>query len=387
MAGMLTITAAQARRFMLLRHGLLGARRFRGAAGAMAFIRQVGCIQFDPIDVCGRNPDLVLQSRVIGYGKPVLDRLLYADRLLIDYYDKEMSIFPVEDWPHTAPVRAWHAQHERSRAQLQEAGGQLLMQIERSGPLSARDVEMSDRVAWYWGSSRLARAALEHLYYRGELGIHHRRGSVKYYDLIQRCVPRHLLEAPYPHEDQAARQRWQLRRRIGALGLAWNRASAAWLGIPDFGAERRRQTFAALEAQGIIRPLRVEGLRDSFYCLSEDQPWLELAQSGQRFRPRTELIAPLDNLMWDRALIRAIFGFDYTWEIYTPPARRRYGYYVLPLLQGERFIGRVEPVWDRKARSLSVRGLWLEDGVKPGKRLSAAIDAALARFEDFQKRG
>lgn len=381
-----TITAAQARRFMLLKHGLLGPRRFRGKAGALAFIRQVGCIQFDPIDVCGRNPDLVLQSRVSGYSKSMLDSLLYQDRLLLDYYDKEMSIFPVEDWPHTAPVRDWHAEYERSHAELQAAREPLLSEIERLGPLCSRDIEMAEKVDWYWGSSRLARAGLEHLYYRGELGIHHRKGSTKYYDLIHRLIPKDILAAPYPHEDMAARQRWQLLRRIGAIGLAWDRASAAWLGIADFGAARRRETFAELLAEGLIVPLKVEGLKDSFYCLTEDLPWLEQARSEETYAPRCELIAPLDNLIWDRALIKVLFDFDYTWEIYTTPAKRRYGYYVLPLLMGERFIGRVEPVWDRKSDSLSVKGLWYEPDIKPGKRLEAAVDKAVAGFAAFHRR-
>lgn len=386
MAAIRQITRQEARRFMLMKHGLIGCKRFSGKAGVMDFVRQVGCIQFDPIDVCGRNPDLVLQSRVQDYGKAMLDQLLYQDRALVDYYDKEMSIFPVADWPHGAPVRAWHQQSERSHSQLQEALPALLAEIRQRGPLSARDIEMHDKVDWYWGSSRLARAGLEHLYYRGELGIHHKRGTHKYYDLIERLLPAEILGQPYPHADQATRQLWQLRRRIGALGLAWDRASAAWLGIADFATPRRRQAFAALTAAGEITPLKVEGLRDAFYCLSADLPLLEQALSTQEQAPRCELIAPLDNLIWDRNLIKALFDFDYTWEIYTTPAKRKYGYYVLPLLQGENFIGRVEPVFDRKTGRVTVKGLWYEPEVKPGKRLTAAVDKALAGFEAFHRR-
>ena len=379
------LTMPQARRFLLRRHGLMGPRRFDGAEGAMAFIRQVGSIQFDPIDVCGRNPDLVLQSRVAGYHKGVLADLLYGQRRLVDYFDKELCIFPMEDWPHFARMRERRGQWMRSHEEVAAAREQVLKEIRDRGPLSSKHIGIDDKVHWFWGSTRLARATLEHLYYGGELGIHHKQGTVKHYDLIERCVPQALLTAPDPHEDDRALNRFLVLRRIGAIGLLWNRASSAWLGLEDFKTPQRQQAFAALEAEGAILPVAVDGVRDTLYGLAEDEPRLLAAAQADDNAPRCELIAPLDNLIWDRRLIQALFDFDYTWEIYTPEAKRKYGYYVLPLLYGDRLIGRVEPVYDKKARKLTVKNIWYEDGVKPDRTIKKAVNACLARFEAFHK--
>lgn len=385
---MRSITARQAARFLLLRQGLLGPRRFRGGAGALGFIRQAGSIQFDPIDVCGRNPDLVLQSRVEDYDRQTLSSLLYQERRLVDYFDKELCIFPAEDWPKFAFMRENRGGWMRSREEVSGAKEAVLREIGERGPLRSKDIVSNDRVSWFWGSTRLPRAVLEHLFYAGELGIHRREGSVKYYDLIGRCLPPALLSQPSGLDSEEALHRFLLLRRIGAVGLLWNRASPAWLGFPNFKRAQRDRVFAALEAEKAIVPLRVEGLRDSLYMLAGDEALLAEAAARQDFEPRCELITPLDNLMWDRALIESIFGFSYTWEIYAPPQKRVYGYYVLPLLLGERLIGRAEPVFDRKGGRLQLKGLWLEQGVDGSDpSLKAAIDGCLERFEAFHRRG
>ena len=118
-----TLTNEQARRFLLRHHGLIGEHRFHGAEGVLRYIRQCGCIQFDPIDVCGKNAELVLQSRIKGFTKRMLFSLLYEDRRLVDYFDKNLSIFPIEDWPH----------FERERA-LNRARGRSMEEVNRVAP-------------------------------------------------------------------------------------------------------------------------------------------------------------------------------------------------------------------------------------------------------------
>ncbi|NLD34801.1 MAG: winged helix-turn-helix domain-containing protein [Clostridiales bacterium] len=385
MTAAIRLSREQARRFLLTRHGLMGEHRFIGPEGAFAFIRQAGSIQFDPIDVCGRNPDLVLQSRIQGYSKAMLADLLYRQRRLVDYFDKELCIFPTKDWPHFARMRERRGLWMRSHEQISGAREHVLAEIRDRGPLCSKDIGIDDKVHWFWGSTRLARATLEHLYYGGELGIHHKQGTVKYYDLIERCIPPALAAAPDPHPDQASLHRFLVLRRIGAVGMLWNRASAAWLGLEDFNTPQRQQIFAALEAQGAILPVMVEGIRDRFYCLREDEPRLADAVQEGAMPPRCELIAPLDNLIWDRKMLQALFDFDYTWEIYTPADKRRYSYYVLPLLLGDRFIGRAEPVFDKKAGKLTVKSIWYEEGVKPNRAVKRAVDGCLARFEAFHR--
>lgn len=382
---MLNLSNLQARRFLLYHQGLLGAHRFEGSAGVMAYIRQAGSIQFDPIDVCGRNPDLVLQSRVKGYRKQMLEKLLYQERSLTDYYDKELCIFPVEDWPYFERTRLRHREYVRSHEEIKDALDAVLHAVEERGPLSSRDLGMHTKVHWYWGPSRLSRAALEHLYFRGDLMIHHKRGTAKHYDLTKRCLPPEILAQADPHEQLLDHQKWLVLRRLGAVGLLWNRASPAWLGLGDFKAERRKMVFGQLLEEGRILPVQVEGLRDTLYCLSEGRELAAFILRAPSLEPRCELIAPLDNLIWDRALLKALFAFEYTWEIYAPADKRKFGYYVLPLLIGDSFAGRVECVYDKKTRKLQLRNIWFEEGVVQDSTLQAAVNSCLARFELFHQ--
>ena len=106
---------------------------------------------------------------------------------------------------------------------------------------------------------------------------------------------------------------------------------------------------------------------------------------GKKYKPRCELIAPLDCVMWDRKLIKVLFGFDYTWEIYTPANKRKYGYYVLPMIYGDQFVGRIEAVNDRKTKTLNVKNIWYEDGVRHTKALVSAVDDCIKRFAKFNE--
>lgn len=386
---MTSLTARQARRFLLLHHGLLGPHRFTGKDGALAFVRQAGCIQFDPVNVCGRNAELTLQSRVKGFTRDTLGALLYGDRALIDYPDKNLAILPVEDWPYM----------ERYRARARRGGGefpglaaleaQALHYIEENGPVASDELPIEGSIAWHssihwsgnWhGESNAARSVLEQLYSTGALVIHHKRGTRKVYDLASRHIAPELLAAPDPLPQELEHLAWRVKRRIGAVGLLWNRASDAWLGILGMRTPERTAAFETLLARGEILPVRVDGVRDTLYLRACDEPTLRLAMSGERFSPRCEVIAPLDPLMWDRKLVRALFGFDYTWEIYTPAEKRKFGYYVLPLLWGEGFVGRVEAVADAKAGVLRVCHIWLEDGVRRTKALDAALAGCMRRL-------
>jgi len=363
------ITKIQAQRYLLLWQGLMGKHRFIGKEGAFQFVRQAGCVQFDPIDICGRSADLTLLSRVKGYEKNMLEALLYEERRLADYFDKNLAIIPAEDWPCFARERAWHESHGRSREQADQLAPEILSIIREKGPQCAQSLPFSQKAHWYWSDTSLSRAVLESLYFRGRLIIHHKKGTIKYYDLAERHLPEGLLSAPDPFPDAESHRRFLALRRIGAVGLMWNKASDAWLGIPDFKAAERNAAFAAWEKEGEIIPVQVEGIREILYMPKAGLPDLERACSEEKFAPRCEVIAPLDSLMWDRKLIRALFDFEYKWEIYTPASQRKYGYYVLPLLRNGRLIGRVEAVREEKA--LRIRNLWLEEGEKisaAGKR-------------------
>ena len=389
---MLNITPDQARQFILLKQGLLGRHRFAGKDGAYQYVRQAGCIQYDPVDVCGRNAELTLQSRVKGFTKRMLDDLLYRDRLLVDYADKELSIWPSEDWPYFASYRERSMALGKTFSGILELEEEAIHHIRANGPVSSDSLPLEGTVFWHssmhWSGhwhkeSPAARSVLEQLYTDGVLLIHHKSGTRKFYDLADKYLPADLLAAPDPCPDESARLDWRVLRRIGAVGLLWNRRSDAWLGI-SMAAEERDAAFARLEKAGRITPVRVEGLRFPLYVLNTDLPLLESVRSGQAdCKARLEFLAPLDPMLWDRKLIEALFGFQYSWEIYTPASKRKYGYYVLPVLYGDRLVGRIEPKADRKANSLTVQNIWFEPGVRQTKTLSGMIDKAVCRLARF----
>ena len=378
----LRITKEQARRFILLKQGLLGKKRFISKDGAFDYIRQAGCIQYDPIDVCGKNAELVLQSRVEGFKKSDLDELLYHDRKLVDHFDKVMSIFPLEDWPAFTRIRARHQEYGRSREIVQEHKEDILNVIRSNGPVCSRDLDKTQKVDWYWSDTNLGRAVLESMYFDGDLVIHHRKNTMKYYDLIERHFPHELISATDPFESDLAFTKWRILRRISSVGFLWNQGSDAFIYM-QLSSATRTQAFHQLAHEGFLSTFHIEGRKELFYYLTMDSEILELALTEEKFSPRTEFLAPLDNMLWDRKLIAFLFDFKYTWEIYTPEVKRVYGYYVLPILHDQAIIGRIEVLNDKKKKTLVVKNVWLENGVKDTKKLRKDLTTALIRFQRF----
>jgi len=383
-------TKEEARRFLLYKHGLLGDYVFVGKEGALQFVRNCGCIQFDPVDVCGKNAELTLFSRVKGMKKQWLHELLYKDRLLLDYPDKNQAIMPVEDWPYFERYRK-----AARDAQEQFEGLKPLLDLARDymqkhGPVSSDELPIAGRIHWHsmihwsgnWhGESNAARSVLEQMYCTGECVIHHKNGARKFYDLADKYLPAQLLSAPDPYPDENDHMAFRVLRRIGAVGILWNRPSDAFLNIWGLDAEKREQAFAALLREGRILPVQVEGVRGDMYIRAEDAALFDAAQKVSS--ARCETIAPLDPLLWDRKLIKALFDFEYSWEIYTPQSKRKYGYYVLPLLYGDRFAGRVEAAADMKNGVLQVKNVWLENGVKKTGALEKKIRQCMQRLARF----
>ena len=384
---MIALTNRQARQFMLRKHGLLGTHKFAGKQGVLDFIRQAGCVQYDPVDVCGRSADITLNARVDGYTKEMLDELLYQDRKLADYFDKALSVIPVEDLPVFLNKKLGGGYAEM----YDSCGGEAVAQIEplirkriaTRGHVSAAELDVDKTIEWKWSMmASLPRVALESMYFRGELIVHHKSGTNKSYALMKDYVSADILNATLPFETEEARLAWHVKRRIGAVGMLWNRASDAFIGL-NIKTPARTAAFAKLLADGVIFEVAIEGIKDIFYILESDRTILETVLSGEEFPHRTELLAPLDNLMWDRKLIQALFGFAYTWEIYTPAVKRKYGAYVLPILHGEQFVGRIETVCERKTKTLIVKNIWYEDNVRQTKKLQAALNGCLKRFAAF----
>ena len=387
---MLSISISQARQFILLKHGLLGEHKFVGKEGALAYIRQTGCLQFDPVDLCGQNAQITLNARVKGFTKTMLEELLYQDRQLFDYPDKNLSIIPIEFWSYFRRYREASIEGGKRTDGLAALEAQALEYIKENGPVNSDSLPLTGGIHWqssiHWSGNwnaetKVARAVLEQLYSTGQLIIHHKKGTRKFYDLAENHIPQEILSAPDPLPDEFEHQKWRVLRRIGAVGLLWNRPSDAWLYIQNLTTPRREEVFKALLKEIKILPVTVKGLNHTLYIRFEDASLVETVKKNPSPKSRCELIAPLDCFIWDRKIIQALFGFHYAWEIYTPPAKRKYGPYVLPLIYGEGFAGRVEAI--RKDKTLFVKNIWLENGVRKTKKLQIAMDDCLKRFAQF----
>jgi hypothetical protein len=206
-------------------------------------------------------------------------------------------------------------------------------------------------------------------------------GNRRFYDLVERLVPPRLLAR---RETVGQAQRHRLLSRYRAVGLLGLQANAEVILNTGKADERARWT-AELVDDGTLIPVGVEGVRAPRYILAEEEPILEAAREPDGRPPAVTFMAPLDPLIWDRRLLRDLFGFDYIWEVYVPAARRRHGYYVLPLLFGDRLVGRIEPRFERRTARLQILGIWFESGFSPMEEphFVAALSAALRAYRDF----
>ena len=354
----------------------------------MRVFERLGSIQFDPLEVAGRNHDLVLLARIAGYEREWTDALLYEERSLFEAYNKGLSLLPTSELP-------WY-RHTWDRHRAEMDGGtfvehaalvdELLGRIRRDGPLSSTDVEPRAAIDWYWRPTNQVRALLEALAQAGILGLARRDGNRRVYDLAERLFPGDLLAEQRPERDQRRHRLLSRYRAHGLLGRSGS--SEIFLGTTasarETGATTRGELLAELMDGGDLVPVAVEGLRGERFVLADEVPLLDRAaaelEAGEPpsgAAPAVAFLAPLDPFVWDRQLLRPLFGFDYIWEVYVPEKKRRWGYYVLPVLYGDRLVGRVEPRFERRAGTLRILGLWWEDGFDP-----LAEDAFVGAFAE-----
>ncbi|MGB4588043.1 MAG: winged helix DNA-binding domain-containing protein [Clostridiaceae bacterium] len=380
----LYLTKEQARNFLFFKHGLKGEKRYIGKEGVMEFINSVGCIQFDPIDVCGKNPELVLQSRVEGFKKEMLYELLYEDRRLLDHFDKSLAIYPVELWPYFRRVRDEFRERGLKHQETKGIAAEVLEIIKAKGFVSSSDIGFNNTIEWDWGNkSKLSRAILEVLYYQGDTIIHHKNGTRKYYALTDGLLEDTNFNHKDPFKDDHDFNKWRVLRRIEAIGLLWDKPSDAFLMIRNLKSKERIKIFHELHLEEKIIKVTVEGVKEPLYLSERDKAELEDSLKNNPLLERVEFLAPLDNLIWDRKLIKALYNFDYKWEIYTPAEQRKFGYYTLPVIRGNTFIGRIELLNQRKEKALLFKNIWLEEGISLDQDLCENLQVALERFKTF----
>jgi uncharacterized protein YcaQ len=362
------VPAAAVRRLVLHAQGYAPRAR-RGTAGEVdAAIRRLSCVQLDPIAAVDRSHRIALTSRVGDYPKGTVPGLLRAGRVF-EYWAHEACLLPIEAWPLFRPAmerggRRWYGNVFEEHPDVVE---RVLAEIDQRGPLGSRDFDGAGSGTWH---RKPATRVLEALWNHGRLVVADRQGFQRRYDLAERVVPRGLLEAPAPAEDGILR----------ALALAAVRARGALTesGIVEHwrlrgGTARVRPHTDALVEEGALERVAVD---------DGGPPVLVPAGASLDLPPPAAavLVSPFDNLLWDRPFARRILGFDHLIEVYKRQHERRYGYYVLPLLWRDRFVGRADLKAERRDGTLVVKAFHREAGVRASGSLDEALDRALARL-------
>ena len=397
------ISIVVARRFLAIRHLLAPPRALPAEPeSVMAVVDRLGSLQFDPLEVAGRNHDLVLQARIGGYRRELADELLYGRRLLFEAYNKALNLLPTRELPYyritwDRGALGWAAQ---LIAEQQPLTDKLLAAIEAEGPKSSADFEREPAIAWHWGPTMAVRAVLEALAITGRLGLARRQGNRRFYDLTERLYPADLLATRVPEREQLLHKLLSRYRGHGLLGATGS--GELWAGTDS--AAVRTELRAELLDRGEILQVTVEGVRGPRFMVGDELPLLAQAErecapsaAGDAGSP-TDLatrpgdgaigcsfLAPLDPLIWDRNILGPLYGFEYRWEVYTPAAKRRWGYYVLPILFGDRLVGRIEPRIDRTCKAIRILGMSWEASFDPldTPGFVSAFAAALNSYQYF----
>ena len=378
------VSAEQARRFLVARQLLAPARALDGGVdGALEVFRRWGSVQFDPISVAGRSHDLVLHARVAGYD-PAWSDLLYERRDVFEAYNKGLSLVLTGEYPWFRGSLSRNA--PRVIADNHEVAARVLQRIRADGPLSALDFERAGgpETDWFGLPTNVVRAVLEAYAVTGVLGLARREGNRRYYDLLERLLPADVLGQEVPLREQMRHKLLSRYRTHGLLGIGGGGDIFGGIGPakpdPRFpGYPGRTALRDELVQAGELVPVDIEGVRGKRFVLRDE---VELLEAPAEPVPSVAFLSPFDPLVWDRGLLGALFGFDYVWELFFPPEKRRFGWYVLSILFRDRFVGRIEPRIDRTEARVQVLGLWWEDGFQP-RRADGFVDAMRSALDAY----
>ncbi|WP_426351176.1 winged helix-turn-helix domain-containing protein [Alloiococcus sp. CFN-8] len=382
---MIHLSKEQLRSFLVTYQGLNYPKPFKGLEGIKEFVKRVGCLQYDPLNVVGRNIDLILQSRIEGYQPWMLEKLLYQDRDLIDGWDKMMAIYSTEDWPYFQRIRDIRKTgieeliEYRSSISVIDYVDKIIEYITENGPSLSNKINLGKAERGTWGHGRIAGAVMDYMFNVGSLGIRDRKNVQRVYDIIENLIPEELLKAEDPFESDRDFYKWYVKRRIGSIGIYWDRSGEGWLGYFISNKQLRLEILNELCQEGELLRVQVDFIKENFYIRKEDYPLL-LTSLEKEVEKKISFLAPLDNILWDRKLLKTIFNFHYTWEVYVPAAKRKYGYYVLPLLYGDSIVARFEPENHKGNGPLIIKNWWWEEGFTITEEVKKEVIASLESF-------
>jgi uncharacterized protein YcaQ len=350
-------------------------------ADVLQTIRSMHVLQIDTIHVIRRSPYLVLWSRLGDFQPEWLEQLLVEGQIF-EYWSHALCFIPMEDYPlyrrsmlnaikaNGWPVK-WSVKFIKENPQLIR---RIRTHLRKNGPVRSADFEGTQRPIGGWWNWKAEKDALEALFFTGELMIARRHNFQRVYDLRER-----VLKGPQEARIPSTRELYRtlVLRAVSALGIA----TPAW--ASDYFRQPRKglpQFLEALASQGELVKVQLEDLQQTAYIHPDRMRLLEEVENGRREPALTTLLSPFDPLVWDRRRARELFNFDYTIEVYTPAPKRRYGYFTLPILQGDRLIGRLDPKAHRTEGLLEIKSIHLEPGVRLSQEMVDDLAGVLRRF-------
>jgi uncharacterized protein YcaQ len=389
---MLTINLDTARRFILGKQGLWPGRRWRGVQGTEQAMRAMEYLQLDPLQIIARSHDIKLHSCVLNYTPGLWEEVTYQQRKFFDW-GGWLAARPMDELPHWRVVmRRDRESGSRLRSMARdhaEAIVEMRAILQERGTVSNRDFAMATRTRTQSYRGRKDSAlALYYLWHTGEVMTHHRERFERVYALTETVAPAHLIG----ESDEAEADRFLIKKEISFSGLSRiQRTSDSFRrGEPDRAAKK---LLDAMLADGDIIEVKVDGWKALHYALGNDAELLDDLSAGRLPKAWTPLetttteevlfLAPLDPVS-ARGRAKVLFGFDYVWEVYKPEHQRKFGYYSLPILWGDRLVARFDSKFDRMANTFVILGLWLEDqALGNDEAFAEALAHGFARFVTF----
>lgn len=372
------ISLNQAKNLILHRQLLDDALPLSGKDGTYQAIDRLGYVQIDTINIIERAHHVALNARVDGYRQEHLHQLQKHDKKIFEYWAHAASYLPMKDYRYYIS----HMQGRRSKNISSWIKGKkhiidrVKKRVAEEGPLSGSDFEGRNKRKGVWWDWKPEKMAMEVLFLRGELMVSERRNFQRIYDLTERVLPQGLdISMPGEREEK----HFFIKRALGSMGAATEGDIDKYMHITG----RMSKWLKELEESGDISQVSIEGLSKKYFSLTEDLAGIDgISESGQH---KVHLLSPFDNLIILRNRIREIFDFEYTLECYVPAAKRKYGYFSLPILWKGDLVGRLDPKADRKNQQLIINSLFIEKRMADGDEFFSALGKSLKDFAAFNK--
>ena len=389
MVSALRVSIDAARRLQLEKQGIGAPLRRVTKERVCETIERLGCLQIDTINIVERAHYFTLWTRLGQYRKEDLYKLAYENRRLFEGWGHAMCYMPMRDWRYMIAANKQRAKDavihkgwfSRVEPDIVDA---VRKRIKTEGPLSSVNFEGNKPSSGWWGW-KPAKRGLEALFSAGELMVVRRDGFQRVYDLTERVLPS-WVEISEPSEEE--RVKFFATRTLGCLGATKPADIRSyyynWCIKLDRTVKQLQVLLDGMVEEGVVTKLSVDGLRSPHYCLAEDAPRLEKFEDDWGCG-NVRFVNYFDSLLWHKDRVESLFGFERALEVYLKPKDRRFGYFTVPILYGDKLVGRFYPKLERKEKKFIIRGLWFEEGFKPDEQFEDEFKKALYDFALFNR--